>query len=353
MSWRAPEAPSEELVKTAGDTRRCFVISPIGVEDSDIREHADDVYRFIIEPAMLECGIEAARSDHLMEPGRISDQMFDRLFSDDFCIAVLFGQNPNVFYELALAQAAGRPIIALMHRDDELPFDVQDFRCVRYDLRPSPLIDGVYANEVVEHVHSLERAGWRVTPPFEKYGLTGHQTDSLDFLEQVAKYVPPEQWAGMLGDARQSFELMGVSLHSWRRTESMRANIAERSDSGCAIRIMIMDASNPALDHAFPAGVAERTHETVLDAIGKSEYFFSQIANDNASVEFRTVVRGSMHCQITRNDDNALFIPYLNSEPTAYSPAWRCTRESYLYDAIGHEFETLWNGNDPEKLHNE
>ena len=32
--------------------KKCFVISPIGPPDSEIREHADDVFEYIIKPAM-------------------------------------------------------------------------------------------------------------------------------------------------------------------------------------------------------------------------------------------------------------------------------------------------------------
>jgi hypothetical protein len=33
-------------------SHRAFVISPIGAESSKVREHADDVFDFIIKPAM-------------------------------------------------------------------------------------------------------------------------------------------------------------------------------------------------------------------------------------------------------------------------------------------------------------
>lgn len=71
------------------DTRKCFVISPIGAEGSEVREHADDVFDFIIRPAMDKCRIRAVRSDHLREPGKISDHMFSEILSDQLCVAVL------------------------------------------------------------------------------------------------------------------------------------------------------------------------------------------------------------------------------------------------------------------------
>ena len=103
---------------------KCFVISPIGDEGSDVRQHADDVFKYIIEPAMRECGIEAVRSDQLEKPGLISEQMFRFIFEADLCIAVLTDHNPNVFYELAVAHSAQRPVIILIEKGQRLPFDV-------------------------------------------------------------------------------------------------------------------------------------------------------------------------------------------------------------------------------------
>ena len=106
--------------------KRCFVISPIGQEGSAVREHADDVYDYIIRPALDELEIQPVRSDHLREHGKISDQMFGAILKYELCIAVLTGYNPNVFYEMAIAQCAARPIIILIEKGQELPFDVRD-----------------------------------------------------------------------------------------------------------------------------------------------------------------------------------------------------------------------------------
>jgi hypothetical protein len=92
-------------------TRRCFVISPIGEPGSPQREHADDVLEFIIKPAMDELGTAAYRADHSQQIGRITDHMITSILNDDLCIAVLTFHNPNVFYELAIAQSAARPVI--------------------------------------------------------------------------------------------------------------------------------------------------------------------------------------------------------------------------------------------------
>src|SRR5438105_2169122 len=115
-------------------TDRCFVISPIGPEGSDIRRHADDVFHCIIKPAVTECGLVAVRSDHMLEPGKITEQMFREIVTAACCVVVLTGNNPNVFYELAVAQVTGTPVVALLEKGHTIPFDVHDLRCVRYDL---------------------------------------------------------------------------------------------------------------------------------------------------------------------------------------------------------------------------
>lgn len=119
--------------------KRCFVISPIGAPGSDARRHADIVFEGVIKPAVdllkaegLE--IEPFRSDHLVEPGKISDQMFREIFRDDVCIAVLTFANPNVYYELAVAQCAYRRVVALLQEGERLPFDVGDLRIIGYDI---------------------------------------------------------------------------------------------------------------------------------------------------------------------------------------------------------------------------
>jgi hypothetical protein len=326
--------------------RRCFVISPIGAEGSEIREHADDVFSFIIEPAMRECGIEAVRSDLLLEPGRISEQMFRELFGDDLCIALVTGRNPNVYYELALAQASGRPVIVLLSRDEPLPFDIQDLRCVRYDLKPRPLFDGVYTREVVDHVRALERARWQVDPPFGAFGFAGPDDGSLTFLEHAAKHVPPERWAAMVSDAREVFDLVGVSLHSWPRTDEVAATIERQAAGGARLRVLLVAPDNPVLAHVFASGLGDRTLETVVRDIGITARFFEDLATAVPGLELRTLHHGLPYHQFTRNDDVGLFIPYLNSQPTAYAPVWRCRAGSPLYRVLTHEFETLWRSAD-------
>ena len=63
-------------------------------------------------------------------------------------MAVLTYLNPNVFYELALRQCVGLPVICMIEKGHRVPFDVADQRLIEYTLNPTPLFEGVYAEQV-------------------------------------------------------------------------------------------------------------------------------------------------------------------------------------------------------------
>ena len=147
----------------------CFIISPIGDEGSDIRNHADEVFNYIIQPALADFNIEPVRSDHMNEPGKISDQMFRAIFDYDLCIAVLTYANPNVYYELAVAQSACRPVIILIEKNSTLPFDVKDFRSLTYDLTIGGYEKKTHINRLVSMLGKLKGAGWKGDDVFSAY----------------------------------------------------------------------------------------------------------------------------------------------------------------------------------------
>lgn len=170
--------------------KRCFVISPIGAKGSEVRHHADDVFRFIIQPAMEEFDIAPVRSDQMPETGRITQQMFEELVRADMCIAILTGLNPNVFYEVAVAQSASRPMVILIEEGEALPFDVQDLRCITYSMKPiSQLIDGLYAERVKEQVRIIKSQGWLAPTIYEQFDCTPrfrHEYELRRFLRRAS-----------------------------------------------------------------------------------------------------------------------------------------------------------------------
>jgi hypothetical protein len=175
---------------STGGERRCFVISPIGAEDSEVRKHADTVFKYIVKPAMEACGVVAVRSDQIATPGLISTEMYKHILNDDVCAVVLTGMNPNVFYELAIAHAAARPVVLLIRKGETPPFDIKDHRYVEYDLGDvDALIEGKYADLVKKQVTYLLESDERPVVSFdqtlsplgiaERARLTREEADAL------------------------------------------------------------------------------------------------------------------------------------------------------------------------------
>src|SRR5215510_4798797 len=159
---------------------KCFVVSPIGDEDSEVRMHADEVFEHVIQPALSHFNIEPIRSDHMNEPGKISDQMYRAIFEYDLCVAVLTYANPNVYYELAVAQSASRPVVILVEKGTKLPFDVKDFRTLTYDLRITSYKQRTHIDRLISMLEELKQLGWRGDDVFRAYRKSTTAEQSLD-----------------------------------------------------------------------------------------------------------------------------------------------------------------------------
>lgn len=112
------------------EEKTCFVISPIGEDNSEARKRADDVLNYIIKPVATKFDYEVKRADEISEPGMISFQIIEHLVNDPLVIADCTNHKANVFYELAVRHAAKKPVIQMIKRGQNIPFDVSDMRTV-------------------------------------------------------------------------------------------------------------------------------------------------------------------------------------------------------------------------------
>jgi nucleoside 2-deoxyribosyltransferase len=94
----------------------------------------DVIYRKLIKPAAEESGVTPLRADDVHTPGIVYEQIRVAIQQARVCIADVSNSNPNLLYELGLAQALGKPIVLLAERGHELPFDIAQRRVIFYDL---------------------------------------------------------------------------------------------------------------------------------------------------------------------------------------------------------------------------
>lgn len=74
------------------------------------------------------------RSDEKFVSAGILKYTVEQILSSQIVIAVLDGRNANVFYEIGIAHAIGKPVLLLANRQKlgELPFDIQSNRIILY-----------------------------------------------------------------------------------------------------------------------------------------------------------------------------------------------------------------------------
>jgi hypothetical protein len=115
------------------DRKTCFVISPIGNDDSETRIRADWVLEEIIEPVFADfTEFRVERADRVALPGLIDEQVIGRILTATICIADLTTLNPNVFYEIGIRHSIGRPIIHIHEESEQIPFDISAYRSIKF-----------------------------------------------------------------------------------------------------------------------------------------------------------------------------------------------------------------------------
>ena len=100
--------------------KTCFVISPIGEKDSDIRKLADDLYDLIIVPALEKFNFDIVRADKITSVTSITSDIISHVQNADLCIVDLTGQNPNVMYECGRRHETGKPFIMVAKENEKI-----------------------------------------------------------------------------------------------------------------------------------------------------------------------------------------------------------------------------------------
>lgn len=104
----------------------CFVMMPF-------KDPFDLYYETIFKPAILKANLEPVRADDLFRPSVIVGDLWQMIQDAKVLLAELTTKNANVFYELGLAHAIGKPIVLVSETMDDVPFDLQQLRVLPYD----------------------------------------------------------------------------------------------------------------------------------------------------------------------------------------------------------------------------
>lgn len=91
-----------------------------------------DHWQFALEPAAHANQLVIERLDHEQFTGDILAEIRARIERANAVVAVLDGNNPNVFLEVGYAWGVGRPTILALDSQLDPPFDVKGHKMIRY-----------------------------------------------------------------------------------------------------------------------------------------------------------------------------------------------------------------------------
>jgi nucleoside 2-deoxyribosyltransferase len=133
------EQPSDEAARdVAVDPRLVFVLMPF----QEKAEWSDTVYQMIKEVcaslADSHPNLQCSRADDITELGAINRQIVDRITSARAIVADITDNNPNVMYEVGVADGLSKPVILMNQHPGSAPFDVAYLRQMPY------AVDGLF-----------------------------------------------------------------------------------------------------------------------------------------------------------------------------------------------------------------
>ena len=118
------KAPKKVIKKKPSGT--CFVMMPFA-DPFDL--YYDTLYR----PAIQGANLKPVRADDLFRPSVIVADLWGMIQDAKVLLAELTTKNANVFYELGLAHALGKPVVLVSETMGDVQFDLQQLRVILYN----------------------------------------------------------------------------------------------------------------------------------------------------------------------------------------------------------------------------
>jgi RNA polymerase sigma factor (sigma-70 family) len=160
----------------------CFVLMPFGPP-------FDRYFANIYKPAISDAGLDPARADDLFRPSSILHDIWHHVRTARVLLADLTGTNSNVFYELGLAHAIGKPVVLVSDDIEDVPFDLRGLRILIYDKDNENWGSDLREQITQALQETLKDVNRAIPPPFAKpYVLPTGAEDPLTAQLRAVEY---------------------------------------------------------------------------------------------------------------------------------------------------------------------
>ena len=110
------------------DYPEAFVVMPFS------QPWSDEAFTKLYQPGIQAAGFVASRGDSIVRVGDLSTNVWKSITQVGVIVADVSVPNPNVYYELGLADALGKPILLFKQASTTLPADLGGAHYYNYDL---------------------------------------------------------------------------------------------------------------------------------------------------------------------------------------------------------------------------
>jgi hypothetical protein len=111
-------------------SKTCFVVMPFG------NDGLTAVYEDYVRPTIKACRLTCERGDDVFGSNVVMDDIQRSIEGSRLVIADLTGKNANVFYEVGIAHAIGKPVLLMAQSMRDVPFDLRHRRVLVYEYTP-------------------------------------------------------------------------------------------------------------------------------------------------------------------------------------------------------------------------
>jgi hypothetical protein len=185
----------------------CFVIMPFSVRDHDLekyngdRNHWNEVYEGLIEPAVEAAGMRLERDDDDLSSRLVVDGIWKKIENADVVLCDLSSFNPNVYLELGWALRADKKFVLIKDELTDFSFDLNQFHTCVYSskLKPSSLkVDVKKLSKAIEETASEEDRQYSMvkrmalTTAIELDAGSDRQADMLELIYKKLDALPQQ-----------------------------------------------------------------------------------------------------------------------------------------------------------------
>ena len=166
----------------------------------------DAYFEEIFRPGLELAGYSVERADDLYVSRPIMLDVQQSILRADLLLCEMSGRNPNVFYELGLAHAIGKPVILVSRDEGDIPFDLRHVRVLTYEPE-LPRWDVTLRDHIV-HAAQQAFAGTAIWPPPLVPVASGIGMTVEDNADDQFPARPVNRIRGSVGRARLSLGLV-------------------------------------------------------------------------------------------------------------------------------------------------